>query len=141
INKFLAYGFRKFEHPITMKHLLPFFCILIVGTTQAQSDVIVLEKKGANIKTFATGMDITMQTVYNQWFTGNIEAIRHDSIFLNGLAFHYKEIAGIRIERNKLNYETDGVLLMAAGGGVLLLGAVNGLYRHDKAKSWYTTGS
>jgi hypothetical protein len=124
-----------------MKKLFPFLSILLALHVHAQSDVIVLEKKGVNVKTYATGMDINMQTIYNQWFTGSIEAIRHDSLFVNGIAFHYKEIAAIRMERKKLDYETDGSLLIIAGGGVLLLGAVNGLYRHDQAKTWYTTGS
>jgi hypothetical protein len=103
--------------------------------------VLVLEKNGENVKTFAASMDITMETIYNQWFSGTIEAIRHDSLYINGAAFHYKEIAVIRRERTKLNYQTDGSLLMIAGGGVLLLGAVNGLYRSDPARKWFTPTS
>ncbi len=124
-----------------MKKLLLFFTMSTALYSQAQTDVLVLEKRGENVKTFATGMDMTMETIYNQWFNGTIEAIRNDSIFINGIAFHYKEIAVIRRERTKLNYQTDGSLLIIAGGGVLLLGAVNGLRRSDPAKSWYTPGS
>jgi len=86
-------------------------------------------------------MYLSVHTVYDQWLDGTITSIRHDSIFLNGNPFHYKEITGIRIERTKLNYTTDGALLMIAGGGVLVLGAVNGLYRGDAAKDWYKPAS
>jgi len=118
--------------------ILPFFCF----AQPAQSDdVFELLKNGAHVKTFSTGMYISIQTIYDQWLEGNITAIRHDSIFLSGNPFHYKEITGIRIERTKLNYTTDGVLLMIAGGGVLVLGAVNGLYRGDAPKDWYKPAS
>ena len=124
-----------------MKHLL--ICILLLTSirSEAQTDVIILEKNGENVKTYAAGVEITMETVYNQWFTGTIELLRNDSIFINGMPFHYKEIASIRRERTSINYQTDGSLLMVAGGGVLLLGAVNGLYRHDKASTWFAPAS
>jgi hypothetical protein len=124
-----------------MKKLLPLFCLCASLSGFAQTDVIVLEKKGENVKTFAAGMDITMETIYQQWFQGTIALIKHDSIFINGSVFHYKEIAAIRTDRKHLNYQADGTLLMAAGGGVLLLGAVNGLIRHDNINAWYTTTS
>ncbi|HTQ27919.1 MAG TPA: hypothetical protein VMI35_07315 [Puia sp.] len=101
----------------------------------------MLQKNGSHVATYATGMSLTMETIYNQWFEGTITGIRHDSLFLNGMPFHYKEIKTIRYERTKLNYKTDGVILMIAGAGVLLLGAVNGLYRGDPANEWYTTTS
>jgi hypothetical protein len=124
-----------------MKEVFLLICLFASVSVYAQTDVFVLEKKGENVKTFAAGTEIALETVYQQWFEGTIEAIRHDSVFINGIAFHYKEIAAIRLNRNKLNYRTDGTLLMAAGGGVLVLGAVNGLYRGDPAKSWYAPAS
>ena len=125
-----------------MKKLICYILLFssLKGLAQ-QGDVVVLEKRGANLKTYSAGTDIDMQTIYHQWFEGTIEAIRHDSIFINGVAFHYKEIAEIRMERKKLNYRTDGTILIAAGVGVLVLGGVNGLYRGDPAKSWYTPAS
>jgi hypothetical protein len=82
-----------------------------------------------------------MLTIYDQWFDGTITGIRHDSLFLNGTPFHFKEIKMIRKVRKGLNYKTDGVILMIAGGGVLFLGAFNGIYRGDPASEWYTTAS
>jgi hypothetical protein len=122
------------------KFLFIFFSVLGLHLG-AQTNVVILEKNNENVKTYATGMEITFETIYHQWLDGVITAIRHDSIFINDYPFHYKEIATIRSERKGLNYSEDGVLLMVAGGGVLLLNAVNGAYRGDKAKSWYTSGS
>ncbi len=109
--------------------------------TRAQRDVLVLEKNGSNIKTYSEGIDITVETIYHQWFDGIITAVRHDSVFINGFPFHYKEIAAVKRDRKKLNYEADGVLLMAAGAGVVILGAVNGWYRGDNVGKWYTSTS
>jgi hypothetical protein len=115
-------------------YFIPFFC----AAQKPMDDVFVLQKNGSNVRTYSIGMPFSMETIYEQWFDGTITAIRHDSIFLNGIPFHYKEIRTIRWERTKLQYTTDGILLMIAGGGVLVLGAVNGLYRGDQAKDWYT---
>ena len=126
----LKYLFR------TMKIYLLLFCVLPFSGF-GQSDVLELKKNGANQKVYSPGMSLTMETIYQQWLEGTITAIRNDSVFLNGLPFHYKEIARIRSERKKFNYTTDGTILLIAGGGVLLLGAVNGLYRGDPIKDWY----
>lgn len=108
---------------------------------RAQTSLLVLEKKGSNVKTYSEGMEISIRTIYHQWFEGTITNLRNDSVFINGFPFHYKEIEALKKTRGSLNYETDGLLLMVAGGGVLLLGAVNGLYRQDKASTWYTPTS
>ena len=114
--------------------LAPLFCM-------AQTDVLELQKNGSNLKTYSPGMYLVMETIYDQWFEGPITLIRNDSVFVNGFPFHYKEIKTIRFERTKLNYKADGLILMIAGGGVLVLGAVNGLYRGDPASQWYTPAS
>jgi len=126
------------------KLLLVFFLFPLFAIAQPapqSDDVFEILKNGAHEKTFSTGMYLSIQTVYDQWLEGFITAIRHDSIFLNSTPFHYKEIVGIKIARTKLNYTTDGILLMVAGGGVLVLGAVNGLYRGDAPKDWYAPAS
>jgi hypothetical protein len=124
-----------------MKKLLFIFFGMMSLHLSAQTNVVILEKNGENVKTYAAGVEITFETIYHQWFQGVITAVRHDSVFINDYPFHYKEIATIKAERKGLNYTADGVILMAAGGGVILLNAVNGAYRGDKAKSWYTSGS
>lgn len=112
---------------------LPVFC-------EAQSDVLVLQKNGQNILSYVPGKPIMLQTIYDQWFDGYVTALRNDSVFINNIPFHYKEIRAIRREREKLNYVQDGTLLMIAGGGVVALNVINGLYRKDKAGQWFSTG-
>lgn len=114
--------------------VIPFFA-------KAQTDVLELKKNGKNLKTYTPGMYLITQTIYDQWIEGQITAMRNDSVFINNQPFHFKELKAIRYERTKLNYKADGILLMAAGGGVLLLGAVNGLYRGDPASEWYRPAS
>lgn len=124
-----------------MQQMKPFllFLILLPLFSLAQSDdIVILKRNGSNIKTYGTGLYFNMQTIYDQWFNGVITAVRHDSIFLNGFPFHYKEISAIRRERTKLNYVVDGTILMLAGGGLLFLGAFNGILRSDVISQWYT---
>jgi len=123
-----------------IKPLILFFC-LIPFITKAQTDILVLKKRGAHVRTYTVGDELNMETIYHQWLTGTITEMRHDSIFLNGMAFHYKEIRTIR--RTHYNF-SNTVLpygMIAAAGGILVLNAVNGAYRHDKAKDWYTHSS
>jgi hypothetical protein len=117
-------------------YLLPVFCLS--QSLVKSDDIFVLKRHGANLRTYTTGLSFTMETIYDQWFDGTITAIRNDSVFLNGLPFDIKEISAIRRERTKLNYAVDGTILMAAGGGLLLLGAVNGILRGDDFSQWYT---
>ncbi|MFI5153778.1 MAG: hypothetical protein ACHQET_10625 [Chitinophagales bacterium] len=120
-----------------MKKLL-FILLLLPLIGLSQTDVLELKKNGKNIRTYSPGMYLVMETVYDQWLEGYITAIRHDSVFLNNFPFHYKEIKTIRYERTKFPYKANGILLMIAGGGVLLIGTVNGLYRGDPANQWFT---
>jgi hypothetical protein len=110
----------------------PLFCF-------SQTDILLLQKNGKNIKTYAPGEPIIFETIYQQWFNGTLTDLRNDSVFVNGIPFHYHEIKTMRIERTKLNYAQDGSLLIIAGVGVLVLNTVNGLYRHDKPKNWFST--
>src|SRR5580698_9143340 len=114
-----------------MKKLFFIFFSVLNLHLAAQTNVVILEKNGENVKTYAAGVEITFETIYHQWFDGVITAVRHDSVFVNDYPFHYREIATIKAERKGLNYTADGVILIAAGGGVLLLNAVNGAYRGD----------
>jgi hypothetical protein len=123
-----------------IKALILFFC-LIPFMTKAQTDILVLKKRGAHLRTYTVGDEITMETVYDQWLTGTISQLQHDSIYLNGTAFHYKEIKAIRRTHYNFGNTVLPYGMMAAAGGILVLNAVNGAYRHDKAKDWYTHSS
>jgi hypothetical protein len=82
-----------------------------------QSDVLLLQKNGRNIKTYAPGEPIIFETIYQQWFSGTLTALRNDSVFINYIPFHYHEIKTMRVERTRLNYAGDGSLLIIAGVG------------------------
>ena len=119
------------------KVVILLFCF-IPFITKAQTDILVLKKRGAHVRTYTVGDELNMQTVYDQWFIGTITQMRNDSVFLNGMPFHYKEIRAIRRTHYNFGNTVLPYGMMAAAGGILVLNAVNGAYRHDKAKDWYT---
>ena len=122
-----------------MKKIIVAFLVLLPFFSSAQTDVLILQKKGRNIKTYEIGQNIIFKTIYDQWLGGMITMMRNDSIFLNNIPFHVHEIAAIRNEGTKWNYVNDGTLLIIAGVGVLVLNVVNGIYRNDKAGTWVAT--
>jgi hypothetical protein len=124
-----------------MKRIVLFCCFLPFLSRAQTRDLLVLKKHGAHVQTYTVGMLFTMETIYRQWLSGTITDMRNDSIFLDGAPFSYKEIAAISNNRTSWNYAADGSILMVAGGGVFVLGAVNGMIRKDPANVWYTTTS
>ena len=108
---------------------------LIPVATQAQHDVLVLQKRGMHVRAYTVGDALTFKTIYDQWFTGVIDDLRRDTVYINGQAFSYKEIAAIKRDRPGTGW---GTALVAVGVGYLAIGAFNGAYRKDAAKDWYT---
>lgn len=113
----------------------------------SQTDVLILQKNGRNIKTYAPGIPIMIHTVYDQWLEGTITDLRNDSVFLNNNPFHVQEIDAIRKDFSKLHLQTGGTILIVAGVGVLALNVINGLYTGEpsgswiKASGWITAGA
>jgi|SRR6185312_4198532 len=122
-----------------MKKIIAVLFFLVPLIACCQTDVLILQKNGKNIKTYAPGQPIIFETIYQQWFSGTLTALRNDSVFINNIPFHYHEIRTMRVERTKLNYAEDGTLLIIAGAGVLALNTINGIYRKDDAKNWFST--
>jgi hypothetical protein len=122
-----------------MKRIIFAFFFLSPLLSLSQTDVLLLQKNGRNIKTYEIGSTIIFKTIYDQWLGGTITMMRNDSIFLNNIPFHVHELAAIRNEGTKWNYVNDGTLLIIAGVGVLVLNVVNGIYRNDKAGTWIAT--
>jgi hypothetical protein len=115
------------------------FCLFLLPlTVSAQTDLLILEKNGSQIRTYTTGTDIEMQTIYNQWFQGTITEMRNDTVSVNGLPFSYKEIATVRIRHANFSNTVLSTGMMAASVGGFILGGVNGLNRSDPPKDWYT---
>lgn len=105
---------------------------------RAQTDLLILEKNGSQVRTYTTGTDIEMQTVYNQWFSGTITEMHSDTVSVNGLPFSYQEIAAVRIRHANFSNTVLSTGMMAAAVGGFILGGVNGLNRSDPPKDWYT---
>ena len=125
----------------------------------AQTNVLLLQKRNKTFKSYYEGHYITLETVDKNFADGVITGIKNDSIYIRHFdiqksysdyggiyfdtafryttAIHYKDIGAILILNPKSNRKTNGTILMIAGGGVMVLGAVNGLYRGDPPKDWY----
>ncbi|WP_431212765.1 hypothetical protein ACQ86N_45060 [Puia sp. P3] len=108
---------------------------LIPVATHAQHDVLVLQKRGMHVRSYTIGDPMTFRTIYDQWFTGVIDDLRRDTVYINGQAFDYKEIAAVKRDKPGGGWAPA---LIGVGVGYLAIGAFNGAYRHDAAKDWYT---
>ena len=108
---------------------------LIPVATHAQHDVLVLQKRGMHVRSYTIGDPMTFKTIYDQWFTGVIDDLRRDTVYINGQAFDYKEIAAVKRDKPGRGWAPA---LIGVGVGYLAIGAFNGAYRHDAAKDWYT---
>lgn len=120
------------------KNLLCIFC-LFPFFVKAQNDLLILNRRGKEILSFRTGNKIKIETTYQQIFEGYITDMHKDSIFINGQAWHYKEIAAIMRLREGSGFLLFGSAMMVAGSGMFILGAVNGLRRGDSLNEWYTS--
>jgi hypothetical protein len=112
------------------------FCI-IPFLSRAQNNVLVLEKNGMHVKSFTVGDPLAFETIYGQWFIGTIDDLRHDTVYISGQAFSYKEIAAIKRDHSTTKYW--GAAAITVGAGIGALNAFNGAYRGDKASTWFTT--
>src|ERR1700744_6465857 len=119
-----------FDKRMMHKLFILIFC-LIPFVSHAQNDVLVLQKRGMHERAYTVGDPMVFRTIYGQWFTGTIEDLRHDSVYISGQAFHYNEIAVIQRMSTKMNWAQTGVLMMIAGGGFLAISVINGALRED----------
>ncbi|HEY6899734.1 MAG TPA: hypothetical protein VI233_03790 [Puia sp.] len=89
-----------------------------------------------HVRSYTIGDPLIFETIYDQWFSGTIDDLRRDSIYIVGQVFHYKEIKSIqRLKKSS----AAGKLMMIAGGGFAGISIFNGIYRKDAAKEWFTT--
>ena len=116
------------------------FLYLIPFCSLAQNDVLVLQRRGMHERAFTVGDPMTFKSVYGQWFSGTIEDLRHDTVFIAGQAFHYNEIAVIQRTKGTINYATLGDLMMIAGAGFTAISVANGWLRQDHPNEFFTTG-
>jgi hypothetical protein len=119
-----------------MRRIIILIICIIPVLSYAQNNVLVLEKNNMHVKSFTIGDPMTFKTVYGQWFAGTIDDLRHDTVYISGQAFSYKEIAAIKRDHSDAKYW--GTAAITVGLGVGVLGAFNGARRGDKASTWYT---
>ncbi len=143
-----------------MKSTLTLLFLLITITTAfGQTNILLLQKKHKTVLQYYPGRFISLETVNKSYAEGLITRITSDSLYIRyfeiqqsftqyggvyfDTAFRYttaiqiKDIGKIVIEKKNSNRKRNGSILMVAGGGVMVLGAVNGLYRGDPPKDWY----
>ena len=146
------------------KAALLIFFLLVNFFAQAQNNVLLLQKKGRIQKSYFAGHYISLETKDGSYADGLIARIQFDTIYIRHFdiqqtatayggvyfdtafryttAIHYKDIgAFITPVKNLSGGRSRGNLLLIAGGGVLALGAINGLYRGDPPKDWYKASS
>ncbi|MBL7700183.1 MAG: hypothetical protein JNK79_18595 [Chitinophagaceae bacterium] len=125
----------------------------LVASSQLSDFISVQKKNGRIVKNFGVGSPITFLTSSGSVQEGIITQIRNDSVFLRNInvrqmytsyggvlldtvsfltAWHYSEIARVRIFRYRGHaYNRAADLLMIGGGGYFILNVVNGLYRGE----------
>jgi hypothetical protein len=141
------------------KAALLFISLLASGLAWSQNNVLLLQKNGRTKQTFFPGRYISLQTIQGNYADGLITRITSDSIFIRHFdiqqsvtdfggvyfdtafryttAIHYKDVGAIMQQVNNSARKRNGNLLLIAGGGVMALGAINGLYRGDPPRDWY----
>lgn len=139
--------------------------LLLLSTLFAfsQNDVLLLQKRGKTKQTFFSGRYIRIETRQGNYADGLITAIMKDSIYIRHFdiqktytdyggiyfdtafryttAIHVKDIGAIISARDRSRRKSNGSILLIAGGGVMALGAINGLYRGDPPRDWYKPSS
>jgi hypothetical protein len=122
-----------------MKKIITTILYLAPLISLSQTDVLILQKNGRNIKTYAPGTYIMIHTVYDQWLEGTLTDLRNDSVYINNIPFHTHEIDAVRENFSKLHLQSAGTILIIAGVGVLALNVINGIYTNESAGDWVKT--
>jgi hypothetical protein len=121
-----------------MQRIFILVICLIPLFSEAQRDVLVLERRGMHEQAYTIGDPLSFETIYGQWFNGTIEDLHHDTVYIAGQAFNYHEIAVIR-RGSKAGWSQAGKYMMIVGGGLAVISAVNGGLRQDHPNEWFTT--
>jgi hypothetical protein len=139
------------------------FLILSSLAAASQHNILLVRKNNKTIKTFFEGKYIAFDTKQKSTASGIITKISKDSLFVRYFdiiatgtpyggvyfdtsfrfttAIHVSDIGALHPFSDRSGRARSGMIMMVAGGGILVLGAVNGLYRGDKIKEWYKPAS
>ena len=66
-----------------MQKLLLLFFVLLALNVKAQTDLLLLKKRGITQKTFVKGSYIHFKFLIEQWIEGSIKEMRNDSLLVN----------------------------------------------------------
>jgi hypothetical protein len=146
-----------------MKSLLLLLFLLLNTFAYTQTHVLLLQKHGKTQKSFFAGHFISIQTKQGSYANGIITKIEHDTLYIRHFdieqsvsayggvyfdtafryttAINYKDIGALISPRDRSGRRKAGTTLLIAGGGVMALGIINGLYRGDKPRDWYKPSS
>ena len=146
-----------------IKAALLFLFLLSNLFAHSQNDILLLQKKGKTKQTFFTGRYIYIETKQGNYADGIITAIMHDSVYIRHFdiqktftdyggiyfdtafrfttAIHYRDIGAVISPKDQTGRKRASTMFLIAGGGVMALGAINGLYRRDPPRDWYKTSS
>jgi hypothetical protein len=139
--------------------LLNFILLLTIIPAFGQINALLVQKNHKTVLTYYEGRFISLETIDKSFAEGLITKIANDSIYIRYFeiqrsvtdyggvyfdtafryttAIHFKDIGKILVIKKNSNKKRNGTILMAAGAGVMVLGAVNGAYRGDPPKDWY----
>jgi hypothetical protein len=141
------------------KTILLFLFLLVNTFAIAQNNVLLLQKKGKTQQSFFPGHYISIKTKQGNFADGLITRIHQDTIYIRHFdiqqevtqyggvyfdtafryttAIHINDIGALILHKSMAKNRANGNILLIAGGGVLALGAINGLYRKDPPREWY----
>lgn len=135
------------------------FFLALSSFTQAQlNGVVVLKKHHKTIERYFEGKSIEFINQEGQHVSGLVTAVVHDTLMLRfidvqqranywglptmdtlrevPLAYPFSEIKTVVRTRTHLNYTADGIILIAAGVGLLVVSAVNTAYYKEPASDF-----
>jgi hypothetical protein len=138
-----------------MKIILSLLLLFSVTAYAQTADFILLKKNGKTMKTIFADNDISLTTTSNSFITAHINAIKHDSLFLQEYIirylpttigtyiidtagsyryqFHYNQIKALgKVEKKNFNTKGSGAALL--GGGIVLTVASGVVYLVDREK-------
>jgi hypothetical protein len=136
-----------------MQKLLLLFFVLLTLNSNAQTDLLLLKKRGITQKTFVKGSYIQFKFLNDQWIEGSIKEMRDDSLWVNMfsvrsvsdyfgfpkldtafyglLKLHISDIKAFPLPDRGGKYISNGILFILGGLGYMFLNLVNGFILNE----------
>ncbi len=136
-----------------MQKLLLLFFVLLALNVNAQTDLLLLKKRGITQKTFVKGSYIHFKFINDQWIEGSIKEMRDDSLWVNMfsirrvsdyfgfpkldtsfhglLNLHISEIKAFPLPDRGGKYLSNGNLFIIGSLGYIFLNVVNGIILNE----------